>query len=43
VLEKAYDPQGTEDRIYKMWEESGAFTADNKSEKEPFTISMPPP
>jgi valyl-tRNA synthetase len=43
MLDKAYDPQGTEDRIYKMWEESGAFTADANSDKEPFTISMPPP
>ena len=43
MLDKAYDPQGTEDRIYKMWEESGAFIADNTSDKETFTISMPPP
>jgi len=43
MLDKAYDPQGTEDRIYKMWEDSGAFTADATSDKEPFTISMPPP
>src|SRR5438876_3723009 len=43
MLEKAYDPQATEDRIYKMWEESGAFKADVNSKKEPFTISMPPP
>ncbi len=43
MLEKAYDPKGVEDRIYKMWEESGAFKADNKSAKEPFVISMPPP
>lgn len=43
VLSKVYDPQAVEDRIYKMWEESGAFTADAKSEKEPFTISLPPP
>lgn len=43
MLEKAYDPKGTEDRIYKMWEESGAFKANAKSDKEPFTISMPPP
>ncbi len=43
VLEKAYDPQATEDRIYQMWEESGAFKADPTSAKEPFTISMPPP
>jgi len=43
MLPKAYDPQGTEDRIYQMWEESGAFKADAKSKKEPFVISMPPP
>lgn len=43
VLDKAYDPKGTEDRIYKMWEDSGAFKADVHSKKEPFTISMPPP
>ncbi|MBP9750465.1 MAG: class I tRNA ligase family protein, partial [Candidatus Peribacteraceae bacterium] len=43
MLDKAYDPQATEDRIYEMWEKSGAFTADAKSKKEPFTISMPPP
>jgi|APSaa5957512535_1039671.scaffolds.fasta_scaffold00127_39 valyl-tRNA synthetase len=43
MLPKAYDPNGTEDRIYKMWEESGAFIADNTTDKEAFTISMPPP
>ncbi len=43
MLDKAYDPQGTEDRIYNMWEESGAFQADAKSKKDSFTISMPPP
>ena len=43
MLPKAYDPQGTEDRIYKMWEESGAFEADNTSKKDSFVISMPPP
>ena len=43
MLPKAYDPQATEDRIYRLWEESGAFMADNRSGKEPFTISMPPP
>lgn len=43
MLEKAYDPGSTEDRIYKMWEESGAFKADAKSQKESFSISMPPP
>ncbi|MFA6523629.1 MAG: valine--tRNA ligase [Candidatus Peribacteraceae bacterium] len=43
ALPKAYDPKACEDRIYKMWEESGAFRADVASEKESFTISMPPP
>lgn len=43
MLDKAYDPKGTEDRIYKMWEDSGAFKADANSAKESFTISMPPP
>lgn len=43
MLPKAYDPKAVEDRIYKMWEESGAFKADSSSDKEPFTISMPPP
>jgi valyl-tRNA synthetase len=43
MLDKAYDPKAVEDRIYKMWEESGAFKADASSKKEPFTVSMPPP
>jgi len=43
MLPKAYDPAATEDRIYRMWEESGAFTAHARSGKAPFTISMPPP
>ncbi|MFA6038743.1 MAG: valine--tRNA ligase [Candidatus Peribacteraceae bacterium] len=42
-LSKAYDPKAVEDRIYAMWEGSGAFTADVSSKKEPFAISMPPP
>ncbi len=43
MLEKAYDPKATEDRIYAQWEDSGAFKADAKSAKESFTVSMPPP
>ncbi len=43
VLDKAYDPKAVEDRIYTMWEDSGAFVADATSKKEPFTISLPPP
>jgi valyl-tRNA synthetase len=42
---KPYNPEETEARIYKIWEESGLFNPDNlKAERnEPFTIVMPPP
>ncbi len=44
MLEKAYDPKAVEDRIYAMWEKSGAFKPESCDPKgEPFTISMPPP
>ena len=43
MLEKVYEAKKYEGKIYKNWEESGAFTADVNSDKEPFTISMPPP
>jgi valyl-tRNA synthetase len=42
---KPYDPKATEEKIYRLWEESGFFNPDNlpgKREK-PFTIIMPPP
>src|SRR6185437_15085816 len=42
---KPYNPQETEGRIYKMWEESGFFNPDELpgERSEPFTIVMPPP
>jgi len=49
-LLKPYDPKETEDRIYKLWEESGFFNPDVCIEKgiadkdaEPFSIMLPPP
>ncbi|MBU1935086.1 valine--tRNA ligase [Patescibacteria group bacterium] len=42
-MDKAYEAKKYEDDIYKKWEESGAFKADSDSDKESFTISMPPP
>ena len=42
-LSKTYDPKDFEDRIYEMWETSGAFHAERDPEKKPFTIVMPPP
>ena len=44
-LLKPYDPKETEDKIYKLWEESGFFNPDNLPErhKENFSIVLPPP
>ena len=46
---KPYNPKETEDRIYKLWEESGFFNPDVCIEKgitekdaKPFTLIMPP-
>lgn len=44
---KPYDPASTEDRIYKLWEESGFFDPNKlpaRNQKgEPFSIVLPPP
>ncbi len=47
---KPYDPGSSEDRIYKMWEESGFFTPEKcveagvvKNVTKPFSIVLPPP
>ncbi|HEY4518545.1 MAG TPA: class I tRNA ligase family protein [Candidatus Paceibacterota bacterium] len=44
-LTKPYDPKATEERIYKLWEDSGYFNPDNLPErhKEPFSVMLPPP
>ena len=49
-LLKPYDPAETEDRIYKIWTESGFFNPDVCIEKgitskdaKPFSIVLPPP
>ena len=47
---KPYNPKETEDRIYKLWEESGFFNPDvciekgiTKQDAKPFSIVLPPP
>jgi valyl-tRNA synthetase len=49
-LKKPYDPKNTEERIYKLWEESGFFNPDvciekgiTKANAEKFSIVLPPP
>ncbi len=42
-LEKAYDPKSFEDRVYAMWQESGAFQPSGEKGKKPFVVVIPPP
>ena len=42
-LEKQYNPSQFEDRTYKFWLDGKYFHADVNSEKEPYTIVIPPP
>ena len=42
-MQKTFSPKDVEDRIYEMWETSGAFKPVKDESKKPFTIVMPPP
>ena len=42
-LAKSYEPEEIEERWYKEWIESGAFRADENSDKPPYSIVIPPP
>jgi len=49
-MEAQYDPKKVEDKIYRLWEESGFFDPDNlpgleggKKRTRPYCIIMPPP
>ena len=42
-IPKAYNPSKVEDKWYKYWEENGLFKGEEKSEKAPFCIVIPPP
>jgi len=43
MLDKKYDHKATEKGKYDIWKEKGYFKADNKSNKPPFCIVIPPP
>ncbi|MBI1211689.1 MAG: valine--tRNA ligase [Alphaproteobacteria bacterium] len=43
MLEKTYSPRDVEERLYRQWEESGAFRAGNRPNAKPYTIVIPPP
>ncbi len=42
-MQDRYNPKEVEGRIYKWWEDSGFFKAEDKSTKRPFAIILPPP
>ena len=42
-LPTVYDAKETEENIYKFWEEGQFFKANANSEKEPYSIVIPPP
>jgi valyl-tRNA synthetase len=43
-MEKAYDPQAVETRLYEWWENNGYFKPEIAGpDAKPFVISMPPP
>jgi valyl-tRNA synthetase len=43
MLEKTYSPKDVEARLYAEWENSGGFASDVNSNRQPYTIMMPPP
>ena len=43
MLDKTFNPQEVEGRIYAQWLASGAFRAGRRPDAEPFCIVIPPP
>ena len=43
MLEKNYNPQEFEEKIYKDWEQSGDFKPLMNKDKDSFAIVIPPP
>jgi len=42
-MDKTFNPQDAETRIYDAWEEAGAFKPKNDPDANPFCIVIPPP
>jgi valyl-tRNA synthetase len=42
-MEKTYQPQKVEEKIYQFWEKGGYFTPKIIPGKKPFVITLPPP
>ncbi len=42
-LNKSYNPEGVEEKWYEYWTAGSFFVADPSSDKEPYSIVIPPP
>jgi len=42
-IDKTYEPQKVEKRLYKKWQDNGYFKASPDKNKKPFCIVIPPP
>ena len=43
MLDKKYDHKSVEENKYDMWKSKGYFNCNPASNKEPYTIVLPPP
>ena len=43
MLEKTFQPQEVEQKLYELWEKSGFFAAGRTKSANPYTIVIPPP
>ncbi|MFT6542165.1 MAG: valyl-tRNA synthetase, partial [Maricaulis maris] len=43
IMEKTFNPNDAETRIYQAWEDSGAFQPKDDDNAEAFSIVIPPP
>src|SRR5471030_1563575 len=43
MLDKTFDPQSVESRLYAKWEAAGVFAPKDDPAAEPYTIVIPPP
>ena len=43
VLDKSYDPHQVEEKWYQVWTEQNYFRADENSERQAYSIVIPPP
>ena len=42
-MDKRFDSNLIEEKWYKKWLDSGAFSSNSSSTKKPYVIMMPPP